>query len=66
MNTKQNIKKRKEQDDCVSLTEAAGLMFMSRSTLYRFIDEGMIKKVVRGKSPKIQKSEIEKYLTVNS
>ena len=64
MNTEQNIEKRQEADKCVSLTEAANLMFISRSTLYRFIDEGIITKVFRGKSPKILKSEIEKYLNV--
>lgn len=49
-------------ENVYSITEAAKKMGIDRSTLHIYIREGIVKKIIRGKSPKITETEIKKYL----
>ena len=59
---REEMQKRFDEKEGVSLNEACEILGIHRSTLYRFIDEGIINKVYQGKSPKILLTEIKRYL----
>ena len=58
----EEIRKKKEENEAVSLSEACEILGISRSTLYVYMDSGLITKVTQGKSPKILLTEIKRYL----
>ncbi|MFE3866848.1 helix-turn-helix domain-containing protein [Flavobacterium sp. LS2P90] len=59
---REEIRKKREENEGVSLSEACEIMGISRSTLYRFLEDGIINKVQQGKSPKILLTEIQRYI----
>jgi excisionase family DNA binding protein len=59
---REEIRKKKEENEAVSLSEACEILGISRSTLYVYLNSGIITKVMQGKSPKILLTEIQRYI----
>ena len=49
-----------KKSELIRINEAAKILQISRSTLYKWIDEGYIKTVKFGLSPMIEKKEVER------
>lgn len=52
----------KNNEEHVTLTHACTLLGITRTTLYRWIEQNIIEKIYIGMSPRIRISEIERIL----
>ena len=48
-----------------SITEAAKIIGVDRSTVHRYITAGLLKKEIVGLSPKITKQELERFIKLH-
>ena len=58
---KNSCKKCETKPESFSIIGAARELGISQSTIHRLINEGVINKTIIGKSPRIMKSEIDKF-----